>query len=257
MQRTWWLVPAALAVLLAGCGGPAKTPNQKPTFKELSHEVLAPGKGELTLAKDDTAIMLYRGTLLDGTEFDSNTNGGMPFAFRVGGGTVIKAWDEGFIGMKAGEKRKLMVPSAMGYGPAGSGKIPPNADLTFEVELLGIVKNGEDDLYDAKDLKTGTGPEAKAGDTVEIHYVGKYLNGKEFDNSRTRGKTASFKVGSSGPGAAIPGIDDGVRGMRVGGKRTLRVPPALMFGAGGSPNIQGNQMADFEVDLISVNGRKS
>lgn len=81
----------------------------------------------------------YTGTLTDGTKFDSSLNPGRdPFEFTLGAGEVIQGWDKGFAGMKVGGKRKLTIPSDMGYGDMGSGPIPPKATLIFEVELLGV-----------------------------------------------------------------------------------------------------------------------
>lgn len=81
----------------------------------------------------------YTGTLTDGTKFDSSKDRGEPFEFTLGAGQVIQGWDKGFAGMKIGGKRKLTIPSEMGYGAQGAGGvIPPNATLIFEVELLGV-----------------------------------------------------------------------------------------------------------------------
>jgi FKBP-type peptidyl-prolyl cis-trans isomerase len=86
-----------------------------------------------------TVTVHYRGTLADGTEFDSSRKHGKPFPFRLGAGKVIPGWDEGVKGMKVGGKRKLVVPPSMAYGEQGfGGVIPPNATLTFEVELLKV-----------------------------------------------------------------------------------------------------------------------
>lgn len=83
----------------------------------------------------------YTGWLEDGTKFDSSVDRGTPFEFTIGVGQVIPGWDEGVMTMKVGGKRKLIVPSQLGYGAAGAGGvIPPNATLIFEVELLDVAK---------------------------------------------------------------------------------------------------------------------
>ncbi len=82
----------------------------------------------------------YTGTLANGTKFDSSHDRNRPFSFKLGAGKVIKGWDEGVAGMKVGGKRKLVIPANLGYGAQGAGGvIPPNAELTFEVELLKVI----------------------------------------------------------------------------------------------------------------------
>ncbi|MFA5178309.1 MAG: FKBP-type peptidyl-prolyl cis-trans isomerase [Candidatus Paceibacterota bacterium] len=106
---------------------------------EMKIEILKTGTG-VESKKGDTLTVNYTGTLIDGTKFDSSLNPGRePFVFTVGAGQVIQGWDQGLIGMKQGEKRKLIIPPEMGYGASGAGGIiPPNATLIFVVELLKI-----------------------------------------------------------------------------------------------------------------------
>lgn len=98
--------------------------------------IVGPGrKAEL----GDTATVHYTGWLEDGTKFDSSWDRKDPFAFRIGAGMVIKGWEEGVASMNKGGKRRLIIPPHLGYGKRGVGRIiPPNATLTFEVELLDL-----------------------------------------------------------------------------------------------------------------------
>ena len=112
----------------------------------------APAKAAAGLVKDDLKVgtgreaksgdhvfVHYTGTLTDGTKFDSSRDRGEPFDFTLGAGNVIKGWDQGVVGMKKGGKRKLTIPSDLGYGKPGSPpKIPPDATLLFDIELLDI-----------------------------------------------------------------------------------------------------------------------
>jgi FKBP-type peptidyl-prolyl cis-trans isomerase len=88
----------------------------------------------------NTVDVHYTGWLTDGKKFDSSKDRGKPFSFKLGAKQVIAGWDQGVEGMKVGGKRKLTIPSELGYGArgAGGGLIPPNATLVFEVELLAV-----------------------------------------------------------------------------------------------------------------------
>lgn len=106
---------------------------------ELKKEILKEGSGDRVVEKGNTIIVHYTGTFDDGSKFDSSLDRGEPFSFVVGVGQVIEGWDKGFIGMRIGERAKLIIPPSMGYGDSGiPGAIPPKSTLVFEVELLDI-----------------------------------------------------------------------------------------------------------------------
>jgi FKBP-type peptidyl-prolyl cis-trans isomerase len=101
-----------------------------------------------------------------------------------------------------------------------------------------------------EDIKVGTGEEAKAGQTVSVHYVGTLTNGAKFDASRDRGRPFEFALGR---GKVIQGWDQGVAGMKVGGVRKLTIPPHLGYGAQGAGGvIPPNATLLFEVELLGV-----
>ncbi|AHB77492.1 MULTISPECIES: FKBP-type peptidyl-prolyl cis-trans isomerase [Pandoraea] len=104
----------------------------------LEYDDLQVGEGAEAVA-GKTVSVHYTGWLTDGTKFDSSKDRNQPFDFVLGGGMVIRGWDEGVQGMKVGGKRKLVIPPQLGYGARGAGGvIPPNATLVFEVELLDV-----------------------------------------------------------------------------------------------------------------------
>ena len=107
------------------------------TKSGLKYVELKEGTGQAAKT-GDTVTVHYTGWLKDGKKFDSSVDRGQPFTFKLGG-RVIKGWNEGVQGIKVGGKRKLIILSNLGYGPQGAGNvIPPNAELTFEVELLKV-----------------------------------------------------------------------------------------------------------------------
>lgn len=110
----------------------------------LRYEVKKASENQTSAAAGKHVSVHYTGWLNDGkdqtgSKFDSSVDRGEPFSFNLGAGQVIRGWDEGVAGMKIGEQRRLYIPSALGYGARGAGGvIPPNADLIFDVELLGV-----------------------------------------------------------------------------------------------------------------------
>lgn len=107
-------------------------------MSELKIEELNIGIGTEATAGKSVSVH-YTGWLTDGTKFDSSHDRNQAFSFNLGAGQVIKGWDQGVQGMRVGGKRRLTIPSELGYGARGAGGvIPPNATLVFEVELLGV-----------------------------------------------------------------------------------------------------------------------
>lgn len=122
-----------------GVGGSmAENTQEVTTSSGLKYVDQVVGTGDAAVA-GKTASVHYTGWLENGKKFDSSVDRGQPFSFPLGAGQVIKGWDEGVQGMKVGGKRKLTIPSDLGYGSRGAGGvIPPNATLIFDVELLGV-----------------------------------------------------------------------------------------------------------------------
>jgi FKBP-type peptidyl-prolyl cis-trans isomerase FkpA len=138
------VVVAVLVVLIAGCSG---KPNAAPPsgVSSMQSVEIKPGTGEgLTAGK--IAVVQYTGWLYEaaakdnkGKQFDSSRNLGRPFRFPVGTGQVIKGWDQGVVGMKVGESRRLIIPADLAYGDSGAGGvIPPGATLVFDIDLIAI-----------------------------------------------------------------------------------------------------------------------
>lgn len=108
---------------------------------DLEIEILEEGQEEREVKDGDVISVHYVGTLADGTKFDSSLDRGETFVFTVGAGQVIPGWEQGVLGMKLGEKRKLTIPAHLAYGEQGiPGVIPPSATLIFEVDLVSFVE---------------------------------------------------------------------------------------------------------------------
>jgi FKBP-type peptidyl-prolyl cis-trans isomerase len=103
-----------------------------------------------------------------------------------------------------------------------------------------------------EDLVVGTGATAAVGDLVTVNYVGTLTSGTKFDSSYDRGQPYSFRIGA---GQVIAGWDQGVPGMKVGGKRRLTIPPSLGYGSQANGLIPPNSTLVFEIDLVSIAGK--
>ena len=133
------LNPAAAQRLAAAGSAPPGRPTPPPPEGKLAFDDQRVGRGKEAKAGQRLAVH-YVGKLTDGTEFDSSRKRDRPFEFVLGQGDVIRGWDQGLLGMKVGGKRKLTIPSSLGYGTRGSPPlIPPNATLVFDVELMDVL----------------------------------------------------------------------------------------------------------------------
>ena len=131
-------VAAVLFIALGsgGSGGSKAGEVRTPSGLRYIDEVVGTGESP---TQGQNVTVHYTGTLENGTKFDSSFDSGKPYTFRIGTGKVIKGWDEGIMTMKVGGKRRLIVPPGLGYGADGfPPKIPPDATLLFEVELVGV-----------------------------------------------------------------------------------------------------------------------
>ena len=141
MSRLKWFVCAIALLIASGCGSETpSSPSQSQPRAEFAQTDLRVGTG--TTASNGRALTVnYTGWLFDparpeqkGTQFDSGSN----YPFTLGAGRVIRGWDQGVLGMRVGGLRRLTIPPELGYGSTGSGPIPPNASLVFDVELLNV-----------------------------------------------------------------------------------------------------------------------
>jgi FKBP-type peptidyl-prolyl cis-trans isomerase FkpA len=133
-------------------------------------------------------------------------------------------------------KRLLGTLALLGLVACGQGNDNPAGPTTLVVE----------------DLVVGTGATAVTGDTLTVNYVGTLLDGTKFDSSYDRNQPFTFRLGA---GQVIAGWDQGLPGMRVGGKRRLTIPPSLAYGSQGRAPIPPNATLRFEIELVSIAGK--
>lgn len=235
------------------------------TASGLASKVLTKGTGTYHPKKQDQVKVHYTGWKKDGTMFDSSVQRGEPATFGLS--QVIAGWTEGLQLMVAGEKRRFWIPSEMAYGDPPKRPGAPAGALTFDVELIDVVKSPEPPPVpeDVKEppktakktasglayrvLKPGTGAKPKATDVVMVHYTGWQTNGEMFDSSVVRGQPAGFPLNR-----VIPGWTEGVQLMKVGEKTRFWIPGPLAYGD--TPRQPGAPagMLVFDIELLSIQG---
>ncbi|MFB1482418.1 FKBP-type peptidyl-prolyl cis-trans isomerase [Corallococcus sp. RDP092CA] len=148
--------------------------------------------------------------------------------------------------------RSLLLCAVLALAGCGDSSSGDPAKVTYAESLgvdLAAMNKSESGLY-TQDLVVGTGKEAVKGSRVQVHYAGWLTDGSMFDNSRARGEAFTFSVGA---GQVIDGWDEGLVGMRAGGKRKLVIPSDLGYGSRGSaPVIPGDAVLVFDVELMNV-----
>ena len=237
------------------------------TDSGLQYFDIVEGDGEIPVDGQDVVVE-YAAWLQEGEEYiASSATVGEPLTFTLGSDVgVFPGWDEGVSTMKPGGKRYLVIPPELALGAEGGGRIPPNAVIIMEVELLEVkplllpTEISEEDFTVTDsglryyDIVEGDGAEATSGSTVTVNYTGWLTDNVKFDSSLDSGVPFPFTLGT---GAVIPGWDEGVAGMKVGGIRQLVIPAELGYGETGSGSIPPGATLVFEVELLDVQAAPS
>jgi peptidylprolyl isomerase len=231
------------------------------------------GTGAAAAAKNLVTIR-YTGWLYDNTKTDNkgaeffDTYSGQAFSFLLGVDSRIAGWDQGIVGMQVGGKRRLLIPASMAWAQfglkddaTGLYRVPPSTAVVYEIEVTAInatpPAQSTQPAFQKIDVAAGTGTlVAATGNTLTVHYSG-YLyddsvtdkRGLRFDTSRTTGVPLSVKLGTN---AVIQGWEQGLLGMKVGGKRTLIIPADLAYGSTAKTNIPANSPLIFDVEVTSI-----
>jgi peptidylprolyl isomerase len=243
-----------------------KLPATLPTKLVITDVTQGTGPAAVT---GDTVVVHYVGVRsADGTEFDNNYDTGTPFSATIGLGQVIKGWDQGLVGIKAGGRRQLDIPADLAYGdsPPSTDVIQPGDALSFVLDAVAIIpKVDPADAPDitvpptpnqtdqtSKDLIIGTGVGIQPGQTVAVHLLAfSAADGKLLDSSWKQGQPLTFVPGS---GTLPPGLEKAVDGMKVGGRRQVDIPFADAFGANGNTDLGLPPSTDLimVLDLVAV-----
>ena len=235
------------------------------TGSGLQYIVFEEGNGEFPEAGQVVSVH-YTGYLTDGTIFDSSRDRGQPFSFPLGQGSVIAGWDEGIGLLSEGSNGRLIIPPELAYGDTGAGAlIQPGDTLVFDVELVEILPPppeapqtvDESDFIVTEsgvkyfDFQEGDGATAEEGQIITVHFTGWIENGEMFDSSLLRGQPIALILGA---GQVIPGWEEGMQNMKVGGSRQIIIPPELAFGEEGAGGgiIPPNSTLVFEVEVVDV-----
>jgi peptidylprolyl isomerase len=233
------------------------------TESGLQYHVIVATDGDTPIV-GDIITMHFIGTLPDGTEFGNSYSQGNPIEVVWGHDQLLPGWEEGIGLMKTGERAQFVIPAELGFGDQGFGIIPANSPIQIEMELLSIERPPAPTIVNSTDLITtdsglqyydillGNGDEAIYRSNVATHYK-IWVKGEESDifiASSYSAESVPFVLGRSD--SIFPGWEEGVFGMRKGGKRLLIIPPNLAFGDESNSGIPANSTLMMEIELVSV-----
>jgi len=268
---------ALAAVLLLAVGPlpageeaePAPAPEIITTDSGLRYEVLEPGEEGTNPGPHDWVTVHYTGTDEDGRVFDASARRGGPVEFKLG--TVIPGWNEGIPLMTVGAKFRFLVPSELAYGKRGAPGIPPDSDLIFVVELVGVEKGepipefrpGDPDAQTVTGsgivwevLSEGAGETPEKGQGVTIRFAlwnekGRHLLSTAATRRKIAGPVEGLRLGNRAQEflKEVPFL------MKVGGRYRLEVPPELCWGRTPVPELRlpANSVTIWELELMSIN----
>jgi peptidylprolyl isomerase len=219
-----------------------------------THDLVV-GKGE-EATHDAFVEFRFQGWLGDGTYWQGSPETGPAYRLPVSF-TRFKGWSEGVRGMKEGGRRLLVCPPDLAFGEQGMRGVPPNATVVMDVELVRVVlkmtpTNAKDEVETPSglkyvDIKVGDGESPEPDGQVTVHHTGWVEDGTFFRSSVPRGVPETFLLER-----AVPGWAEGVRSMKVGGKRKLIIPPELGYGDRPHRGVPPNSTLIYEVELVGV-----
>jgi peptidylprolyl isomerase len=276
-----FIAVAVCAAALAACGGgkdkDAVVVTPQPDY--LLNETVV-GSGAAVAAAGDTVVIKYNGFLYDATTktrgtkvmstYDTNTT----YTFTLGVGAAVAGWDQALLGMRAGGSRNVILPASLAFGAAGRAAvnvggidypvIPANSPMAFDFEMVNVTKAVIIPSTAITEVQVGTGAEATTGKTASVKYTGWLYDataangkGKQFDSNASATTTLDVVVDAN-PLQVISGFNIGIKGMKVGGKRTIVIPSYQGYGvtvkydSTGAVSIPANSVLVFDIELISV-----
>lgn len=204
---------------------------------------------------NDVVMVNYTARVAAGEEYDSNTELGEPVPLKTNIGMLIKGWEEGMLLMHEGDKGRIMIPAALGYGENGySDIVPPDADIIVEIEIVSIVKpivlpEGVK-VYTWKPSKTGKKPTKNQVITFDYFAYTMGAKAKMYDNSYENNAPFSFKFENAG---VIDGLHQGMSVIKEGESAFIEIPAELAYGKEGLiDHVPSNTSIVYDVRVSSI-----